>query len=122
MYSKSNYRERSDIVIPENYSGNAFFGSSIPDPVEELPSVAEEADAPSGIKQSTAVSTTEPIKGKATQSSFLASLMPPKVSHASGLFNIGLEELLIIGVLILLSQGDSDDDILLLLFLLLFYK
>ena len=122
MYSKSNYRERSDIVIPENYSGNAFFGGHIGD-VDETPTKeAEEVTASVNEEKAVAVSEPEQSAHKAPQSSFLASLMPPRVSHSSGLFNIGLEELLIIGVLILLSQSDSDDDILLLLFLLLFYK
>ena len=70
------------------------------------------------------VSSSEEKSGtKQVQGSILTSLLPPKRSQSNGLLSeIGLEELLIVGILILLSQNDADDDILWLLFLLLFYK
>ena len=121
MYTKSNFRNNDGIIIPENYSGNAFTEMK-----NEEPSTAVEEKVEEQIPvEETAVvlQSPEPAEEKPRQSSFLASLMPPKVSKPSGILNnVGLEELLIVGVLILLSQSDTDDDILLLLFLLLFYK
>lgn len=121
MYSKANYRDNNDIIIPDNYRGNAFSSGIIPDepPIIELPP----SEVPTEPETAREVLKEEVIPVKAEHNSFLSSLMPPKVSNPSGILsNIGLEELLIVGVLILLSQNDTDDDILLLLFLLLFYK
>lgn len=121
MYSKPNYRNKNDIIIPDNYRGNAFSGGLISEeqPIIEL-QPPEEPQNPTETQESPKE---EVIPVKAEHNSFLSSLMPPKVSSPSGIFsNIGLEELIIVGILILLSQNDSDDDILLLLFLLLFYK
>ena len=125
MYAKPSYRANDDMIIPENYRGNAF---------RELPQ--EEPPSLNGITPtSEALDCDEDASGaneacenaekdEATpQGGLLASLLPPKVSRSNGILsNIGIEELLIIGVLILLSQSDADDDIMLLLFLLLFYK
>ena len=121
MYSKSNYHNRNEIIIPENYRGNAFSGGLISqeEPETDYSSTQEPLEA--DVKQEEIKEEIIPVK--AEPNSFFASLMPPKVSKPSGILsNIGLEEILIIGVLILLSQSDTDDDILLLLFLLLFYK
>ena len=116
MYSKPNYRDKNEIIIPDNYRGNAFTEAS-PQEIPEHSNNAEENTA-----DKTAVSVPK-IEQEAHQTSFLAPFLPPRVSTPHGIFNnIGLEELLIIGVLILLSQGENDDDVLLLLFLLLFYK
>ncbi len=116
MYAKANHRGEG-IIIPDNYKGNAFFEENI-SPKEQI---SEDTDAQH--EKAIEVAKEEVLPPKTEQRSFLSTLMPPKVSKPSGILNnIGLEELLIIGVLILLSQGDSDDDILLLLFLLLFYK
>lgn len=122
MYSKPNYREKNDIIIPENYSGNAFSGGLIQEePISEAHLTEEPTEAEAETLK--AVEKNEIITVKPEHSSFLSSLIPPKVSKPSGILSgIGLEELLIIGVLILLTQSDTDDDILLLLFLLLFYK
>ena len=121
MYSKSNYRDRNEIIIPENYRGNAFSGGLISQ--EEPEADLSPTQEPHEANLEEEAEKNEVIQTKAEHSSFLTSLMPPKVSKPSGILsNIGLEELLIIGVLILLSQSDTDDDILLLLFLLLFYK
>lgn len=122
MYSKANYRDKNDIIIPENYRGNAFSGRIVTEETSEV-SVIEDVAPPNAEEASVTVEASEPVHSKSASPSLLASLMPPKVSNPSGLLsNIGLEEMLIVGVLILLSQSDTDDDILLLLFLLLFYK
>ena len=121
MYSKANYRNKDDIIIPENYSGNAFSGRIV---AEQIPDITTE-DAPQTVSKEQKVAPKDsPVSSaKPSSISFFSSLLPPKVSNPSGILNnIGLEEMLIVGVLILLSQSDTDDDILLLLFLLLFYK
>lgn len=122
MYSKANYRDKNDIIIPENYSGNAFAGRIVATQTPEV-AVADEVPAPVSNEYEEKPKEPPMPAPKPVSNSFLSSLLPPKVSNPSGILsNIGLEEMLIVGVLILLSQSDTDDDILLLLFLLLFYK
>ena len=121
MYSKANYRDKDDIIIPENYRGNAFSGRIVAEQTPEVPT----EEIPEAVSEEPGVTPKDPPvpATKPASNSFLSSLLPPKVSNPSGILsNIGLEEMLIVGVLILLSQSDTDDDILLLLFLLLFYK
>ena len=119
MYTKANFRTNDEIIIPENYSGNAFGEKIIQQPMRDTSDIHMEDE---NISTKEVVSDVR-SKDQQHQNSFLTPFLPPKISRPTGLFNnIGLEELLIIGVLILLSQSDSDDDILLLLFLLLFYK
>jgi len=50
----------------------------------------------------------------------LSSIMPPRPDGDGGEF--GFEDMLIIGLIFLLSQSEGDEDILLVLMLLLFYK
>ena len=122
MYTKSTHRDKSDIIIPENYSGNAFSPGRIVAEEVAKPSDGEIEEQQSAEKQDVPQET-EAVAAKPQQSSLLSSLMPPKMSYSGGILsNIGLEELLLVGILILLSQSDTDDDIILLLFLLLFYK
>lgn len=52
--------------------------------------------------------------------SLLSSIMPPRTCSEGGEF--GFEDMLIIGLIFLLSQSEGDEDILLALVLLLFYK
>lgn len=130
MYSKPPRREDESLRIPENYSGNAFFGESLPppsfvddgteSPPKKEPSPFEELSAENIPTAEAAPSHDVPALKQSPFSSFL----PPKIAGARGglLGDIGVEELLIIGVIILLSQSETDDDILLLLLLLLFYK
>ena len=130
MYSKPKSLREEAFRIPDNYSGNAFTGdSTVPmPPIEPAISLPQEAEAP--IKEerepSTAVIPASIRENECThgRSSHLSALLPPKLSSTRGglLGDIGVEELLIIGILVLLSQSDADDDILLLLMLLLFYK
>ena len=117
MYAKANFRDNG-IIIPDNYSGNAFSSESVvQERITTAPAINEIA------KETKPIETEDETAQKPDDHSLLAALMPPKVSSPSGfLSNVGLEELVIIGILILLMQSNSDDDILLLLFLLLFYK
>ena len=52
---------------------------------------------------------------------FLASLIPPAFSEV-GDADGGMEELLLVGLIFLLSRGEQDNDILLILALLLLYR
>ncbi len=87
--------------IPHNYSGNAFSPKSEPPPPPEPePLAAEETESPLPETAPTGTVSTSP----------LASLF-----HRS----LGAEELLLLGVLFLVSQNDEKDDLLFLLILLL---
>ena len=86
---------RRNISIPDNYGGNAFGvpdRSSIPEP-----SPTEEASEP------TAAECEEEKK----------SSLP---------FGIGSEELLLLGIILILSQSEDGGDILPFLLILLFFK
>lgn len=132
MYTRPTPNGREELRIPENYSGNAFHGDALtPAPPVELP---PETEPPAAKETDTRAEETLPVvlptreEPKETpvmkKASPFSSLLPPRLAGTRGglLGDIGIEELLIIGVLILLSQSETDDDILLLLVLLLFYK
>lgn len=133
MYSKPKPSQDTAFRIPENYSGNAFQGDSVsPSPPVVLPTeeptvtdIAQTDPVPQEPLPAVALpeqeEELEPVMKKVSP---FASLLPPRLigSHGGLLGDIGVEELLIIGILILLSQSETDDDILLLLMLLLFYK
>ncbi|MBQ9079738.1 MAG: hypothetical protein IJY27_01580 [Clostridia bacterium] len=55
------------------------------------------------------------------QKGILASLIPPGFSDSCN-SEFGFEELLLVGLIFLLSQGERDTDMLLILSLLLFYR
>ena len=55
-------------------------------------------------------------------SALLSSFLPPKPGGLGVLGDIGLEELLLLGLFLLLSQSDSEDDTLMLLALLFLYR
>lgn len=132
MYSKPKSNPEKEFRIPENYSGNAFQGDNptpsapIEYPVEAPTTVTEEVSEESS--QPVSLTVLPPNSQKSDEafkkSSPFSSLLPPRFAGSRGglLGDIGVEELLIIGILILLSQSETDDDILLLLMLLLFYK
>ena len=121
MYTKNTFRNNDTIIIPENYKGNAFHEKSNVnvDLQTTFSDGAEEASA-----EFTENKTNLPDADiSSPQSSTVSSLFPPKTLNSGGILNnIGLEELVILGVLILLYQSEADNDILVLLFLLLFYK
>ena len=123
MYAKPSFRSNDEVNIPENYRGNAFreISADIETPLQDgAIEIIDEKECDVKMQEDLPI---EPPKKVQHQSPLLAAIMPPKVSKPNSLLsNIGIEELLIFGILLLLSQGDADDDILLLLFLLLFYK
>lgn len=123
MYAKPSFRSSEDVNIPENYRGNAFREIAREEQQPEKEESVEVADAAKSVSDIQGEVSLETPRKPQHQSPLLAAIMPPKVSRQNGLLsNVGIEELLIFGILLLLSQGDADDDILLLLFLLLFYK
>lgn len=100
-----------EIRIPENYSGNAFSPAAPPEafPTEEVP--------PEPACQE------QPAAPPKQEKSLLSSLLPVGLADSFPFgHGIGVEELLLIGVMLLILHGPDrgDHDILLLLGLLLF--
>ena len=97
--------ERAEATHREDERGRAV----------EQPSVATEKKAESG-------SAPIPSAHDGGFSSLLSTLLPPKPG-VGGLFSqIGLEEALLLGLFLLLSQSDEEEDTLLLLALLFLYR
>lgn len=133
------------IIIPENYSGNAFRDSGEADSStlqQERKDVADTVEAAGTAFEDTG-ETNETVsfsqneghlnadgkecregEGRARKNPFLSFLLPPrsKSSSFSLLHDIDMEDMIIIILLFLMYQSDSDDDITLLLLLLLFLK
>ena len=113
------------IQLPSNYSGNAF-STEPQEPIES----SEESDALPHAGE------TEEPKDKAdTTEKGESSLSTGKLFPSPGfrldlgrLFRsdrgagLGMEDLLLIGLVLLISQGETKDDLLLLLLLLLFIQ
>ena len=124
--------EGEGIRIPDNYSGNAFHGDSLTpappvEPITEDTAPTEQGGPDEPPRAVPEVLPEKEIKEHVPvmkKSSPFSSLLPPKIpgTREGLLGDVGIEELVIIGILILLSQSETDDDILLLLVLLLFYK
>ncbi|MBQ7383482.1 MAG: hypothetical protein IJV72_01675 [Clostridia bacterium] len=132
MYSRyPNYRFSGGVRVPDNYSGNAFKPESQNQNVEAEAVKAERLEAVA--EQIGAAEAVEPIKEKAPEGEGTESVSAFKAEKSkfrfpSFNFNVGklfsggfgFEELLIIGLILLISQNGADDDIILLLALLLF--
>ena len=145
MYSKDIYSPRRSPYVkpPRNYSGTAFSESppipppkiAEPEPRAEpmLPPPEEQADAEQRVQNAEAAEATDaapPEEPTVTAAKLerptpprgiLSSLIPPFFGESDGI-NIGFEELLLVGLMFLVSQGERDTDTLLMLMLLLFYK
>lgn len=146
MYIQAQNNEKP-LHIPQNYSGNAFRPSvnadfSIPETPTQPPAestanqestdlITIDAPADSESKEASADNAKDthesvPAHKDSPLRSLLDSFMPPKVSshksHDRVLGDIGFEELLIIGLALLMAQSESDDSILILLLILLLYK
>lgn len=145
-YSKNSpTRHGERIVVPENYSGNAFRVKDETDrhspqaqgtykKEQPLSSEAIEASVSESVQENTAAPQTEPAQEATARTeeeksekktSFLSSLLPPKTNGGllSSIFHdIDIEDILVFALLLILYQDDSDDDILLLLLILLFLK
>lgn len=104
MYIRQNNRPQG-ITIPKNYSGNAFSDS-----VDIFEADALRDDAP--------VSTSEVPSGEPSEDGDPAC----RVHSAKKLlpFNIGNEELILIGIILLISQNENGDGIIPILLAVLF--
>ena len=134
MYSRYEARRESPIRLPENYSGTAFSGRPSPDSADTH---RVEIAKPSPLG---AVYPSPPPHKEPPKPLLPAELpvpahndghkeSPPPVSHAPALplhvgvpflHGIGFEELLILGLILLLSHTDEQSDVILWLALLLF--
>lgn len=109
MYSRFPRDRERPIQLPEHYSGCAFSEPPQPDPAPPVPS----APPPPQVGET-------PPKSESPPHREVASLF----SKPLALFSDGLqfEELLLIGLIILLSRSEQDSDVILWLALLLFCK
>lgn len=140
MYSKDIYSPRRSPYVkpPKNYGGTTF-SESPPTPPPEPDEPAAQDRAPTALSQEPSDDTQsadaadisvppEEVPTAASESprpapprGILASLIPPFFGESDGI-SIGFEELLLVGLMFLVSQGERDTDTLLMLMLLLFYK
>ena len=141
MYSRyPNYRFAGGVRLPENYSGNAFVqaGKDKADTAEKVsaepsavPLDAIETGRESAIESAVEQEARE--NGEATyESERTAEVMKPlqkRVRRPAFKFDIGrifsggfgFEELLIIALILVISQGESEDDVIVLLLALLLF-
>lgn len=153
MYYSKNFPSKhgETVIIPENYSGNAFRSNGEPETFaidteitedgqkeiqEENVSVYtsggdENADKSEDAAPTFSDSHQHDRRGgecddfeKSRKNPFLSFLLPPKSQNSSFSFlhDIDMEDIIIIVLLFLMYQSDTDDDIALLLLLLLFLK
>ena len=126
MYSRyPNYRFSGAMRVPENYSGNVFKPSESVDVSEEsdTESTFDEVEAKGAEEASLpAMSTEAENLERETKPASKGFKLPAFNFDIRSLFSgkFGIEELLIIGLILLISKNDTDDDIILLLALLLF--
>ena len=134
---------------PDNYSGNAFdregyrTSPDLPLPQSLLPAAQNSHPVNEGLPLpelddrvceedrdedfGASDREPEPVKKQRCESDdggglkgLLTSIMPPRADGCRGEF--GIEDMLIIGLIFLLTQSEGEEDILLALALLLFYK
>ena len=104
------------IRLPPNYGGSAFYNTSdIPAEDPDTAAIKKEPQAPD---TSSDLSADKPALARNNESEKTGLFH--KLSNSSG--GIGLEELLILGLALLISQNDAGDDLALLLLLLVFIK
>ncbi len=114
-YRQQGYRQ-SNMNVPPNYGGNAFFDKA--DKITEEQDASNEAlTEESHITQE---STPKEIPTQFTQEPAEEVGLFKKNSFLGG--KIGSEELLLLAVIFLISDSEGSDDILWLLILLLFIK
>ena len=118
MYTRSPTSDRSrDLHIPRNYSGNAFAP-----PQEEIAEVmgVEETTIPADAPSPPSAEESSPEQAAPAAKLFPSLGISSRISRIFG--NLGTEELLILGVILLLAGNEGTDDLLLLLILLLFIR
>lgn len=108
--------------VPENYSGNAFNTAKS---IESEASIAEEqeqvsdiTDKPQETVAASSLKESEAQKENVSRPSFKLDIG----RFFSGNKSFGMEEFLIIALILLLAQNDTNDDTLIFLILLLFIR
>ncbi|MBO5939224.1 MAG: hypothetical protein J6Q82_06985 [Clostridia bacterium] len=121
MYSRRELGDRYPRV-PRNYSGNAFREEAPPAPSEPI----EITDA---AKTAESIEEAPPTELAPTGEESIPAARSGLFSHTGalgGLFrqggSIGSEELLLLGLILLLSQNETQDDLLPLLLILLLIR
>ena len=140
MYSRyPNYRFAGGVRLPENYSGNAFVqaGKDNEETAEKVSAEQTEASLDASETREESVPSVADRKirenrEEADDSERMAEVMKPlqkRVRRPAFKFDIGrifsggfgFEELLIIALILVISQGESEDDIIVLLLALLLF-
>ena len=112
------------LVVPENYSGNAFRESveKIIDEIEEESAGREDEGCAEGMEA--AQISAEPVHKAFEENHKKGGGLFSRTGFGFNLSNlfgsIGFEELLIIGLILLIAQNENNEDIIVLLALLLF--
>ena len=123
MYSRQNADSRTSrgIRIPSNYGGSAFSADS----VQDTPA-ADNGVPPQNTDAIEANARSEPVEQNPETDKNADSVVPSGLSRLFGKGvssgGIGFEELLILGLVFLISQNDTKDDLAFLLLLLLFIR
>ena len=113
MYSRPHKQSEHPIHVPENYSGCAF-SPSVDDRIQNPPTaqnIVTEMPPPQKEK--------EPLKPQSSIKTDVASLFSGPLTLLGG---VRFEELLLIGLIILLARTEQGSDVILWLALLLFCK
>ncbi len=123
MYARQGPQGRfpRNVRVPQNYSGNAFREEEPIAVLEEAPPVNDTPSTQNLEESAPASASSEPIGKLFPSPGFQFSLGKLLGGKDRGL-GIDTEELLIIGLILLLSQGEGSDDLILLLLLLLFIQ
>ncbi len=117
MYARQNADSRPSrgLRIPSNYSGNAFSAEA------QTPRESDEAQqVPEDINETQKEEPPREAASPSEEPTAAVGLSRLFGKGASG--GIGFEELLILGLIFLISQNDTKDDLAFLLLLLLFIK
>ena len=112
MYSRPHKHSDSSIHLPENYSGCAFSASDEAPP-RHSPLPHPPAESPPTEREKSVSQSQDFIKKD------IASLFSSPISLLGG---VHFEELLLIGLIILLAKTEQGNDVILWLALLLFCK
>ena len=108
-----------NINVPSNYSGNAFSYSQADEISTDTPNDQNDTEYKINSESENDTIVSESAEAIAMDKK------EPEITKPHGLFKgggIGFEELLILGVILLISQNDSKDDLAFLLMLLLFIQ
>ena len=115
-------RER-DVPVPraEGIDRNERAEETRPNREEEHPAPVSETPAEEKAEAVSAAPAPPPAR-ESGLSSLLSTFLPPKPDGGGLLSHIGLEEALLLGLFLLLSQSDEEEDTLMLLALLFLYR